>query len=111
MALPLGSANYGLADKSVLPPVLVNQVSSEHTHTYLFMDGLQHENYSLSSPIEKNLPTPSLPHSAKDLKQLTLISNPKDIWNFLLKFPCNFILYEKRLGRSLKQSLNVIGLK
>lgn len=70
MAPPQGLANFGLGDKSALPPILVNFIG---THAPLFMDGLQRQKYSPSGPMERKLPTPTLPHSTKDLKQPTVI--------------------------------------
>ena len=72
LALPQGSANYGLGNKSVLLPVLVNKISLQHTHTYMFMDGLQYKIYSLSGCTEKKICQLLLYLiQQKDLKQLT----------------------------------------
>ena len=72
LALPQGSANYGLGNKSVLLPVLVNKVSLQYTHTYLFMGGLQYKIYSLSGSTEKKICQILLYLiQQKDLKQLT----------------------------------------
>lgn len=82
----LGLADYGLQDTSILPPILVSEVSLEHTYVFVYRWSAKPKIFTLYLALcRRSCPL----KSTKDLKQSYVICNPKDIWNFFLKFPCN----------------------